>query len=120
MSKPNKRRIKMADFKAQVAEQVISPNGLIEVDLDDHGSIFLRVPLLPTDTDEDDFVQRMSSAVGTRDLALVALGEYDGTDAGEQWDKWEAAGYGEADFMILLRTETEAARERLGKFRYAG
>jgi len=111
----------MDQFKAQVAENVIGDDGLIPVEISEETTLYLRVALYPIDMDGDDYVERMKVAATIKDMALVAFSYHpEGVSAEDQWSAFLKAGYTEADFSKLLNTETESARERLGKFRYAG
>lgn len=130
MGKPNRRRVRMQQFKSQVSEHMLGEDGLIPVDLNDDVTLYLKVALYPIDTDGDDYVERMKAAADIRGMALVALSyspeipeehvDERHAFAEQQWRQFLEAGYTEKDFITLLNTETADARERLGKFKYTG
>lgn len=119
MSK-NRRRIRADKFKQQVAENVIGPDGLIEVEINAAGDyVALRLPVMLTE--DDDYHDRIRSAGkdGTQ-IALVVLGYHPDRDAQDQLDAWLTAGNTVEDLAVIFAAETTAARERLGNFRYNG
>lgn len=118
MSKPNKRRIVMEKFKAQVAEEIIGEDGLVEVDLPMEERVWVKITL-PFSNDED-YLDRLRAAEGARESCLVILGEHPEHSAEDQWAKWEAAGYTEDDLAMLVKAETAKAKEKQDGFRYRG
>lgn len=121
MGKPNRRRVRMTQFKQQVAEHVLPEDQLIPVDVeigDDVQTVWIKVGLALTA--DDDFAERVKAAKTTEELALVILGGHPEHDADEQLATWKAAGYTVDDLAMLFGTESRAAQERLGNFRYAG
>lgn len=116
MTSPNRRRVRMQQFKEQVGEAVLPEGNLIEVDLPTGETVHVKIPI--PFTSDDDFITRLQAAEGARESCLVVLGEHPEHDAEEQWAKWEAAGYTEEDLAMLLKAETAAANERLEAFRY--
>jgi len=116
MTSPNRRRVRMEQFKEQVTETVLPEGNLIEVELPDGTSVFVKIPI--PFTADDEFIKRLQDAEGSRESCLIVLGEHPEHDAEEQWAKWEAAGYTEEDLAMLLKAETAAANERLEAFRY--
>lgn len=125
MSKNNDRRvIRMDRFKAQIEERVLPPDGLVSIDLGDGdglGIIKMRVSTLAADVDDNDpFLARVVESKSIEELALHVLSFNPDRSAEEQWSAFLAAGYSREDFGVLFRTESDAARERLGNFRYAG
>lgn len=117
MSKPNKRRVRMDQFKAQLAEQVLPENRLVEVDLGNGSVVHMKLPIM---LDEgDDFMERLAAAPDGEAVALVVLsGSL--VPAEEQWAAWQAAGYDSTDLSEVFQAETSAARERWDAFRYKG
>lgn len=117
MPKPNKRRVKMEQFKAQIAEQVLPDDNLIPVELPDGSEIMVKIPVALGE--DDSFMDDFQAASTEEELALVILSG-GVRPAGEQWEAWKAAGYTGADLLKLWRVETDAANERLAAFRYKG
>lgn len=121
MGKPNRRRVRMQQFKQQVAEHVLPEDQLIPVDVEVDGedrTVWLKVGLALTA--DDDFGEQVKAAKDADELALVVLGGHPEHDAEEQLATWKAAGYTVDDLAMLFGTESRAAQERLGNFRYAG
>lgn len=118
MSKPNKRRVRMDQFLAQVTEQVLPTDALIPIDVAHDETVWIKVPLSAVEGDE--YMDAVRAAKGDEELALVVLGEHPDHTAEEQWETWQAAGYTAEQLAMVFATETSAARERLGNFRYAG
>ncbi|MFJ2518651.1 hypothetical protein ACIOWF_06735 [Cellulosimicrobium cellulans] len=121
MGKPNRRRVRMAQFKQQVAEHVLPEDQLVPVDVevgDDVRTVWIKVGL--NLTADDDFTEQVKEAKDADALALVVLGGHPEHDAEEQLATWKAAGYTVDDLAMLFGTESRAAQERLGNFRYAG
>ena len=117
MSKPNKRRVKMDQFRAQLAEQVLPDDNWIPVELSDGSEVTVKIPVALSEGDP--FMDDFKDATTEEELALVILSG-GVRPAGEQWEAWKAAGYTGADLLKLWRSETDAANERLGAFRYKG
>lgn len=118
MSKPNKRRVRMDKFLEQVNEQVLPADALVPIDVAKDVAVWIKIPLVPTE--DDDYMERVQAATGDEELALIVLGEHPDHTAEEQWETWQAAGYTAKDLALVFGTESAAARERLGNFRYAG
>lgn len=120
MGKPNRRRVRMAQFKQQVAEQVLPADQLIPVDVEVDGeekTVWVKIAIAVGG--DDDFAEAIKETKTAEDLALVVLGGYDGATAEEQYETWRAAGYTADDLAQLFGVESRAAQERLGNFRYA-
>lgn len=117
MSKPNKRRVRMDQFKSQIADAVLADDRLVEIAVSDSESVWIKIPLMLAD--DDDFPQRLREAEDGAALALVILSGHPDVSAEEQWATWTAAGYDEIDLATLFGTENQAAQERLKNFRYA-
>lgn len=120
-SKNNRRRrVRMDRFKAQLAEAVIGEDSLLEVEVGEDEAVVMRLPvLLP---EGDDYQERVANAAGDsgRAAALLILGYHPTRSAEEQLDVWESAGYTTDDLAAVFGAETNAARERLGNFRFNG
>lgn len=111
MSKPNGRRIRISQYRQQVAEAVLPPDGMITIDLDDEGTeqVSFRVPV--NLDDDDEFVLSVRAAKTPEDITRLVLGD-------EQRDRYIAAGGDDQEFSILFASETAGARERMRDFRY--
>ena len=112
MSKPNGRRVRMAEFKAQVAEAVLPPDGMVDVEIGEGVDqvVRFRVPI-KFDGTSDDYVDQIRACETSEQMAEVVLGD-------EQLAAWTAAGFTAEDFALLLAEETNAAQERMRDFRY--
>jgi len=117
MSKPNKRRIRMDQFKAQITEQVLPDDALIPVELSEDVTVYIKIPILLDE--EDDFLERLQACTTQKDVALVILSGGD-ADPEEQWKQWQLAGYDGVDLVKLFNSERAAAEDRLKAFRYKG
>ncbi len=109
MSKPNGRRVKLAQFKQQLAEAVLPPDGKVVVEIDDAGSTIEFVVPLHMDPD-DEYVKEIQATDDEDALAKVVLGD--------QLDRWLATGSTAKDFALLFAEEARAAAERMTDFRY--
>lgn len=111
MSKPNKRRVRLSEFRAQLAEAVLPADGMVTVELDDEGenTISFQVPL-NLDA-EDEYAAAIQASDGPDDLMRVVLGD-------EQGAAWLAAGGTSTDFAVLFGEESQSAAERMRDFRY--
>lgn len=118
MSKPNKRRVVMEKFKAQVAEEVIGDDGLVEVDLPGGETVWVKVAL--PFSNEDEYLEELKAATTAKESCLVVLGQHSDHTAEDQWAKWEAAGYTEDDLALFLKAETARAKDAQEGFRYRG
>lgn len=111
MSKPNGRRVRISQYRQQVAEAVLPPDGTVAVELDDEGQdvITFRVPL---NLDEDDeYLAAIRATKTPKDISVLVLGE-------EQRARYLAAGGTDDEFATLFAQETSAAKERMRDFRY--
>lgn len=115
-----RRRVRMDRFKAQVAEHVISPDNLIELEIGEDQFVTIKLPILLAEG--DDFVARIEAAQheGGEAIALVILGQSDERTAEEQLKMWLDAGNTVEDLATVFSAETADARDRLGKFRFNG
>lgn len=109
MSKPNGRVVRMQQFRQQIEQAVLPPDGKVKVELADGGSVEFVVPIYLDGDDE--YVQALQAAEKAEDAILAVLGE-------EQTQRWYDAGYTAAEFGLLFASEGRAAHERLQGFRY--
>ena len=118
MAKQPRRVVRMDQFKEQIAEAVLPPNHLLEVEAAPGKSVWIKIPL--NLDEDDDYPARIQAAANGKDLALVLLSGHPDLTAQEQWDTWTSAGFNENDLAVVFGTENRAAQERLGNFRYRG
>lgn len=89
MSKPNKRRYKLSQVKAQMEEAVGGDQVEFETDAGD----VLTFPH-PLFTDEE-WDEKVDGAETAHDKAVAILGE-------EQYEKYTAAGHKDGDIALLM------------------
>ncbi len=118
MSKPNRRKVRMEQFRQQWSEQVLPADRLREVELDDDTSVFVKIPVLLKE--DDPFPQQMQEASTEEEVCLVVLSGHPERSAQEQWEMWQAAGYDAADLMALFQSLRAEADEAAQRFRYKG
>ena len=116
MGEPARRVIRMDEFKRQIAEAVLTDDHLVEVEAAPGKSVWIKIPL--NLDDDDDYPQRLRAAKGGEDLALVILSGHPDRTAQQQWEEWTSAGLTAGDLAVVFGTESQAAQERLGNFRY--
>lgn len=115
-----KNRVVRADrFRQQLTENVIGEDSLVGIEVAEGDIVKIKVPVL-LDEESMDYPQRIADADSERERALVVLGYNPDRTAEEQLDAVLAAGYTYRDIAAWLNTETAAAQEALGKFRYRG
>lgn len=117
------RKINAAAFKRQLAEYVVGPDSIEEVELNAERTIRMRlsVNLDPDEyPDHKRFIDKLEIATSEEDTRGVALAFLDvpGQDAEEALSAANEAGITTGDLMNMWQVETGAARERLGNFRY--
>lgn len=115
-----RRRIRMDRFNAQVAEHIIGPDSLVDLVIGQDETVTIKLPLM---LDEgDDYTEQIdkAQAEGGKAIALVIFGHDPNRTAEEQYEAWTAAGYTDRDLAIAFTAEVNAARERLGNFRFNG
>lgn len=123
MSRKNTRRkVRMDQFKRQVAEEVIGPDSLVDIEIGKGEIVRIKVPV---GLDEhDDYQEKIQEAMKEEEygeaVALVVLGQDPDRSAEDQWAAYQAAGYDSGDLALVFQSETIAASERLKAFRYAG
>ncbi|MFC8859331.1 hypothetical protein [[Kitasatospora] papulosa] len=89
MSKPNKRRYRLSQVKAQMEEAVGGSTVEFETDAGD----VLTFPH-PLFTDEE-WDEKVDNAENAHDKAVAILGE-------EQYEKYAAAGHADGDIALLM------------------
>lgn len=116
------RTVRLEKFRKQIAENVISADNLVRVEYggDPEDYVTIKLPLMLED--DDDFMEQITEASQSDDrdraFALVVLSGHPGRAAEEQLQKWLDAGATYSELANIYATETTAARERLGNFRY--
>jgi hypothetical protein len=117
-----RRNVRMDQFKRQIAEEVIGPDGLVDVEIGK--GEFVRIKLPVALDESDDYQERLQQASKEEEygeaLSLEVLGHDPDRSAEEQWAAWQAAGFDAGDLALVFQAETVAANERLKAFRYAG
>ncbi len=119
-NRATRRRLKRSSVRAQIAEQVIGPDWLVEIELDSGAVIYLRPGSVLDQldiNDEGSYGALVKAAKTPRDLALVALGQAQGVSAEEQLALWEADGGTLRELMMLYQAEGQELNERLGNLR---
>lgn len=89
MGKPNRKRYRMSEVKAQMTEAV----GGTEVEFETDAGDILTFPH-PLFTD-DDWDEKVDGAENSKDKAIAILGE-------EQYEKYAAAGHKDSDIGLLM------------------
>lgn len=119
MSSSKRRRIRVDQFKKQLAENVIGADGLIELEIGQGHFVTIYIPL---GSEEREALAEALKSAGDdhRAGALVVLDHNPARSADEQLEAWESAGLTVEDLMRIYQVETQDALERLGKFRYKG
>lgn len=114
----NRRRIRMDRFNAQIAEKVIGPDSLVELEIDKGQYVTVKLPVLLHE--DDDFTDRIAAAQdGGGDAIALVIMDFDPTrTAEEQLKAWKDAGLTSRDLAVVYAAETNEARERLGNFRF--
>lgn len=130
------RKINMKKFDALLAETVIGPDSLVELEISADESLHIKIPV--NLDDDDPFVEAYNDAQtaiqvastsdsvdgmkdAMRGLALVLLSaDPEKRDPEELLDLWEATGRKVGDLIVVHNVEVQDARERLGNFRYKG
>ena len=118
-----RRRIRADRFRTQLAENVLGPDGLVEVEVNGDGDcVYIRLPLLLPDGDPypDQLNNARTADDPDRAVALVVLGHHPDRTAEDQLDLWLRSGNTLTDLAAIFAVETQDARERLGNFRYSG
>ena len=113
-----RRRVRLDRYKEQIAENVIGPDGLLELELSESDSVKVKLPIL---LDEgDDYTKRLAEAADEEERALIVFGFNPERSAEEQLAAYLAAGGTYRDLAVILQAETATAQEALGKLRYRG
>lgn len=115
----NRRRVRMDKFKAQLAEEVIGEDSLVELEIAKGEYVTIYIPVDPEKAAE--FGKELQGIGSDSEAgALLVLGNNPTVTAAEQFEKWQAAGFDVRDLLLAYSAEAQSARERLGKFRYRG
>ena len=114
------RKVNAVAFAAQLAENVIAPDSLVEVPVDraETASVWIKVPF--NLDDEDDYLRTLAKAEGSEAMALEALSHHPSLSAEEQWAVWTSAGHDAKLLCNILGTQKLEAEERAKNFRYRG
>lgn len=112
--KTARRTVRLQQFREQVTEAVLPPDGRVEIEVADGVSVSIRIPLTISQEPDDelrDYLDKIKAAENEHDLAEVIL-------TSDDLKKWRDAGATDAELAHVFSAETQGARERLGKFRY--
>lgn len=116
---PTDRKVRMDEFKKQVAEKVLPPDGTVAVEIGKDTTVHLFLPLFLTGQDMEDFQIKTREATAGLERAKMIFSADRGKTPEKQWEEWVKAGYNDEDLALLFGAELQAARERLGEFRYS-
>ena len=121
------RKINASAFAKQMAEQVIAPDSLIEIEANAEESVWVKVPF---NLDEgDEYPSKLAACSTGEEVAKLMLGfhreedaptEWDEQWANEQWATWTAAGNDAKLLVNIVGSERAAAEEKAKNFRYRG
>ncbi|MEW1568321.1 hypothetical protein AB0454_35755 [Streptomyces sp. NPDC093509] len=89
MSKPNRKRYRMSEVKAQMSEAV--GGELVEFETDKGDVLTFPHPLFT----DDDWDEKVDGAENSKEKAIAILGE-------EQYEKYTAAGHKDSDIGLLM------------------
>ena len=118
-SKDRRRRVRVDQFKKQLAEEVIGEDSLVELEIGRGEFVTIYVPLDGDDT--KDVGRKLREAGDDKEAgALVVLAGNPDVSAEDQLAKWLDSGNSLDDLIKIYMVEMRAAAERLGEFRYRG
>lgn len=115
-----KRKINASQFADQLDEVLgLDPGSLLEIGVNSQESIWARIPvnLSPDDPYALRF-QELAEEANLDGMVIESLSHKEGMTAEEQLERWFSTGRSAMDLFVIIQTETERAREALGKFRY--
>lgn len=115
-----RRRVRMDRFNAQVAEHVIGPDSLVELEIGDGQYVTIKLPLMLNEGDTYAEDLERAQAEGGKAVALEVFGHDPDRTAEDQYQAWTDAGLTDRDLAIAFGVELSSARERLGNFRFNG
>jgi hypothetical protein len=102
MSKPNRKRYKLAEVKAQFTEALGGED--VEFELDNGEVLTFPHPLFAP----DEWSTAVDEAETNRDKALAILGD-------EQYDKYVAAGHADSEIGLLFLAVQQDMRDQVKK-----
>ncbi|MEV7959300.1 hypothetical protein ACIOHC_41295 [Streptomyces sp. NPDC088252] len=102
MSKPNKRRYKLSEVKAQFTEAVGGTD--VEFETDKGDVLTFPHPLFA----DDDWSEKVDGAESSKDKAIAILGE-------EQYEKYRAAGHSDGDIGLLFLAVQQDMQDQVKK-----
>jgi hypothetical protein len=122
MSKPNRSRVRLSQFNAQVEERIGPKDGLTELVLEVDGQeVVLLVRLgSPIAEDHEDFEAKVKELDGEEGLARLILSYDPNRDADEALDLLKRSGGTVHELAMFFGAESRAVQERLGNFRFKG
>lgn len=89
MSKPNRKRYKLSEVKAQMTEAV--GGDVVEFETDKGDVLTFPHPLFT----DDEWDEKVDAAENSREKAIAILGE-------EQYEKYTAAGHSDSEIGLLM------------------
>lgn len=114
------RRINAVAFAAQLAEQVIGPDSLVEVAANRAGTVTVWVKVPFNLSEGDTYGRDLAAATTAEDTAKEALSHYPGATAEEQWATWTEAGHDAKLLINIVGNLRQEAEDRAKNFRYRG
>lgn len=112
------RKINAEAFAKQMAEQIIAPDSLVEIQANQQDSVWAKIPF---NLDEgDDYLTRLSACGSGEEFARLALSFHPTRSADEQWETWIAAGRDAKLLVNIVGMMRQEAEERAKNFRYRG
>ena len=124
-----RRRINIVAFERQLAEAVIGPDSLVELEINASDSIWVKIPI--NLDDDDEYMREVMAQTSSEEMCLRMLALKPGMDADadaderarvarEQLDAWLATGRKPKDLVVVFMSELNATEERAKNFRYRG
>jgi len=118
------RKINIAEFEKQIAENVIGDDSVVELAVNHEDSISIRVPINIKDGTEspyEEMVEQIKMAGSDwRAAALAVIAERPGMSREDQLELWESTGRTPGFLLQVWKQQTGEAAERFENFRYRG
>ena len=112
------RKINASAFAKQMAEQVIAPDSLIEIEANTEESVWVKVPF---NLDEgDEYPSKLAACSTGEEMAKLMLGFHPQHTADEQWATWVGAGRDAKLLVNIVGSLRVDAEEKAKNFRYRG
>ena len=118
------KKINVAAFERQLAENVIGDDSLKELEVNADQSVWIKVPISLDDATDSPFEEMRSKIQACGDdqdaAALVVLGGHPTVSSQEQLDIWKATGRSAGLLMQMWAIVTRETLQNLQDFRYRG